>query len=481
MADPLFSMQAPPIAVDKGSDTPIYQQIYESVRTSIEAGVLRPGDKLPSIRTLSAGLKIARNTVDNAYKQLIVEGYVASRQGSGFIVQEISRDALAELPTPKTRVQLPKRRVEPARNYRFDLSYGNLTTDAFPMSTWRRIAADVFSDANAEKMASYGDPFGERQLRLQIARHVALTRSVQCTPEQILITSGTEQSLNVVLGMFDAERDAVAIEDPGYAGVRAALQHTNFDARRIRTHEGEDAYLADVKASGARLVYTTPSHQFPLGWCMSQRVRSVLLEHAVKHDAYLVEDDYDSAYRYTTQPVPSLRSKDRWGRVIYLGTFSKILSPALRIGYIVLPVELLDRYEQRYRGTHPTVSWADQTIVATFMEQGHWDKHLRRIVNLYRKRHEALTCALARTFGSHIAMHDGAAGLFTAFDIDNGMTQEELVSSARSAGVRIANSKELWLRKSDAPENLVVLGFSAVDEAGAEQAVELLGDAWLQG
>ena len=433
MADPLFSMQAPPIAVDKSSDTPIYQQIYESVRTSIEAGVLRPGDKLPSIRTLSAGLKIARNTVDNAYKQLIVEGYVASRQGSGFIVQEISRDALAELPTPR-RVQLPKRRVEPARNYRFDLSYGNLTTDAFPMSTWRRIAADVFSDANAEKMASYGDPFGERQLRLQIARHVALTRSVQCTPEQILITSGTEQSLNVVLGMFDAERDAVAIEDPGYAGVRAALQHTNFDVRRVRTHEGEDAYLADVKASGARLVYTTPSHQFPLGWCMSQRVRSVLLEHAVKHDAYLIEDDYDSAYRYTTQPVPSLRSKDRWGRVIYLGTFSKILSPALRIGYIVLPVELLDRYEQRYKGTHPTVSWADQTIVATFMEQGHWDKHLSRIVNLYRKRHEA----------------------------------------------RIANSKELWLRKSDAPENLVVLGFSAVDEAGAEQAVELLGDAWLQ-
>ena len=477
MADPLFSMQAPPLAVDKGSDTPIYQQIYESVRTSIEAGVFRPGDKLPSIRTLSAGLKIARNTVDNAYKQLIVEGYVASRQGSGFIVQEISRDALAELPTPKARVQLPKRRVEPARNYRFNLSYGNLTTDAFPMSTWRRIAADVFSDANAEKMASYGDPFGERQLRLQIARHVALTRSVQCTPEQILITSGTEQSLNVVLGMFDAERDAVAIEDPGYAGVRAALQHTNFDVRRVRTHEGEDAYLADVKASGARLVYTTPSHQFPLGWCMSQRVRSVLLEHAVKHDAYLIEDDYCCEYRYGSDAIPSLHSLCP-DHVIYLGTMSKILSPAIRMSYLVLPPALMERWDDVQRYRFCALPWLDQEMMHLFMSSPEWARYERTTVSSYRKRHDTLIASIHEHLGDKVRIVGADAGLHILLGDGEKRDQSELINLARSHDVRVYGTNRYWVGSARPMRNYVLVGFSQIREEYIPEGIRRLGEAW---
>lgn len=474
----MFSLEH--VEIDKQAARPIYQQIYEAIRDGIKSGAYPLGEKLPSIRAMASQLHVARNTIDTAYRQLVVEGYVKSKQGSGYIVQDIS--AYRAYPPCDAPEADCAEASDPCRGgCTYDFLYGDLCADVFPADDWRRLAGEVLTDANAAKLSSYSERKGEYSLRSQIACYLGRTRGVSCRPEQVVITSGTQQSLATVLRLFDRDSDLVALENPGFTGARAAVENAGFSCRPIRTDKGSAAYLSDIGRSGARIVYTTPSHQFPMGWHMGQRTRAELLEWAQKADAYLIEDDYDCGYRFDVQPVPSLQSEDSWGRVIYFGSFSKTLSPALRISYLVLPTHLLPRYEKGFTGTRCTVGWVDQEILRRFMEQGLWEKHLRRMFNRYRKRHSLLMRMLGEAFDGRVRVHSGHAGLFVLLEVDNGMNQEQLIAAARNHDVSVYDTRRYWLDPDRAPGNLVLLGFSAASETTIERGVPALAQAWFPG
>ncbi len=466
------------IHVDKNGNTPIYQQIYQRMRDDIIRGTLAPGAKLPSIRKLAGQLGIARNTIDNAYKQLCVEGYVRARQGFGYIVRDIAFEELKDIGSSSTisNEDVPLDSVK--EQFRYDFLYGNLCEDVFPIDAWRRLSADVLSQKNAHELTAYGTKRGDRGLRVQIAAHLAKSRGVVCKPEQIIMTSGTQQSIALVLGLFDPACDRVAMDDPGYFAAHAVFRNAGFVLDGLRSDAGPEMFMEYVEKSKARLLYTTPSHQFPFGWCMDQNTRAQLLAHAVQKDAYIFEDDYDSSYRYNSQPVPSLQSMDQWGRVIYLGTFSKILSPALRMSFVVLPPSLLQRYEQNYQGTRSTVCGIEQATLQKFMEQGLMEKHVRRTTLAYRKRYQLLMDLLRREFDGRVKVYEGEAGLFVLLAVNNGLDQEDLVIAAGKKDVRVYHTRRFWLNPADAPDNLVLLGFSAANEQTIQNGIPLLKSAW---
>lgn len=465
------------VQIDKMADQPIYQQIYGSIRDSIRSGEYPVGKKLPSIRAMATELGVARNTVDAAYRQLVVEGYVKSRQGSGYIVQDVSAHQ-AQRSCEKPEAACTET-ADPCRGgCTYDFLYGDLCADGFPADDWKRLACEVLTCADVAKLTCYGERKGEYSLRSQIACFLGKTRGMDCRPEQVVITSGTQQSLATVLELFDSANDCVALEDPGFIGARVLVRNAGFPCQRIRTDQGSAAYLADIGKSGARIVYTTPSHQFPMGWHMGQRTRAELLQWARENDAYVIEDDYDCGYRFDVQPVPSLQSEDSWERVIYFGSFSKTLSPALRISYLVLPAHLLSRYEESFAGTRCTVGWIDQEILRRFMEQGLWEKHLRRMFNRYRKRYDLLMEVLDKTFDARVRVHSGQAGLFVLLEVKNGMDQEQLVAAARTCDVSVYDTRRYWIDQSHAPDNLVLLGFSAASETTIAEGVPRLAQAW---
>ena len=466
------------IHVNKSGTEPIYQQIYQSVRDGIICGNIDSGAKLPSIRKLASQLGVARNTIDAAYRQLCVEGYIEARQGSGYIVRDIALDELADIASPPA-ISDDMVPLDPVKeHFSYDFLYGNLCSDVFPIDTWRRLTADVLSQKNAHELAAYSTKRGDRGLRMQIAAYLAQTRGVVCKPEQIIVTSGTQQSIALVLGLFDPARDVAAMDDPGYFAAHAAFRNAGFTLEGLRSDLSPEVFMECVEKSRARLIYTTPSHQFPFGWCMDQSTRAQLLAHAVQKDAYIFEDDYDSSYRYNSQPVPSLHSMDQWGRVIYLGTFSKILSPALRISFVVLPTPLLQRYEQRYQGTRSTVCSIEQGVLQRFMEQGHMEKHVRRTTLAYRKKYQLLMDLLHQHFDERVIIFEGQAGLFVLLAVNNGLDQEDLVIAASRKDVRVYHTRRFWLNPADAPDNLVLLGFSAADEQTIQNGIPLLKSAW---
>lgn len=466
------------IHIDKTDNTPIYQQIYQHVRSGILEGHIIPGTKLPSIRKLAESLDVACNTVDSAYRQLCVEGYVSSRRGAGYTVCDIALDELKNIDSPQETLSTELLLDPIKERYTYDFQYGDLCDNVFPVDAWRRMSASVLSEESNMRLSSYGGKRGDRALRVQIAAHLERLRGVVCKPEQIIITSGTQQSIALVLGLFDAACDHVAMDDPGYYPAQSIFRNAGFTLESLRSDAGPDVYMECVDKSNARLFYTTPSHQFPFGWCMDQNTRAQMLAQAVRKDAYILEDDYDSAYRYNSQPVPSLHSMDQWERVIYLGTFSKILSPALRMSYVVLPPVLLQRYEQGYRGTRTTVCSIEQMVMRRFLEQGCMEKHLRRTVLAYRKRYQVLASLMREEFDERVKIYDGEAGLFVLLAVNNGLDQEDLVVAAAKEDVRVYPTRQLWLNPAEAPDNIILLGFSAASVQVIRTGIPLLRRAW---
>lgn len=464
--------------INKSSETPIYQQIYRSIRNDIVHGNLAADDKVTSVRKLADELGVARNTVSAAYRQLCTEGYIQSRRGSGYTVRAIESQA-ASLEIPSSQNADDNLLLDPVKeHFTYDFCYGDLDSDIFPIETWRRLCADVLSDKNAAKLAAYGGMRGERGLRTQIARYLARKRSVECRPEQIVVTSGTQQSIALVIELFGGSLDKAAMDDPGYDAAHVVFRNAGIELEGLRCDAGQSAYLEDLEKSHARLIYTTPAHQFPLGWCMAQDTRARLLAHAAKEDAYILEDDYDSSYRYASKPVPALQSMDRQQRVIYLGTFSKVISPAIRISFVVLPLSLLPAYERNFQTTRSTVSRIEQLTLQRFMETGNFDRQLHRAELAYRKRYQALIEALDNAFDERVKVFEDAAGLFLLLAVDNGLDQEDLIAAASKRDVRVYPTSRFWLNPAAAPDNLVLLGFSAASIETIQKGTTLLKHAW---
>ncbi len=461
--------------LDDRLDTPLYQQLFDQLRHRIEEGGQPEGSRLPPIRSMAADLGCARNTVENAYALLAQEGYVKSRPGSGYIVQNV-----AFLQVDADRSQAPSEKLLGAdeNRVRYDFTYGNLEPGTFPAAAWRAITDDILLSVERTGCDAYNDPFGEEALRSAIAWRLATQRGIDCTPSQIIIQGGTQTSMQNLLALFDGARDVVAMEDPGYDGVRTVVERARFALAPCRVGAGADVFRADLEASGARLAYLTPSSQFPTCRVMPTDTREAVLKWAERHDAYLLEDDYCRDFRYRERSLPPLASMDRRGRVIYMGTFSKSLSPALRINYLVLPEPLRDRWREAFASSYSPVPWLNQQVLARFMTDGSWDRHLRRVQAKNRRKYETLTRVLRATMGNDVEMLENGTGLHLLVRVRDGRPQDELVRQAAEADVAVYPTKKYWTDPARHVSSTVLVGFSSIAEDDIEPGIRALAAAW---
>ncbi len=455
--------------IDERSDEPIYQQIYRQIHDGVETGAYPPGSRLPSIRGLADDVGCSRNTVEAAYRMLVAEGYVASRPGSGYVACDL---ALVSPSAPERPVMLG----EPAPRARYDFTYGDLEPGTFPAAAWRALTDDVLLSVEGVGCDAYNDPAGEPELRAEVAWRLTTQRGIDCTPDQVIIQGGTCSGVRNLLALFDP-RDVVAMEDPGYGGVRAAVERARFAVAPCRVGDDYAHFLDDLDASGARLTYVTPSSQFPTCQVMPAALRARLLEWARDRDAFILEDDYCRDFRYRERALPPLATMDRDGRVAYMGTFSKSLSPALRMNYLMLPPTLLERWRAVFEGAYAEVPWLNQAVLGQFMHDG-WDRHLRRIQVRNRRKYEALTGALREEMGDRVDVLENGTGLHLLVRVRDGRTEEELIEAARAGGVAVYGTKRYWARASAAPAGCVLVGFSAIAEEDIAPGVRALTAAW---
>lgn len=483
------------IALDFDSPEPLYQQIYRSIRDDITARTIPAGTKLTAIRRLADDLHVARNTVEGAYLQLATEGYVASRPGSGYIVEDLDFDSLG---TPGSAARRARQRIEEGvrssdrfgnepfsrhMTFTYDFTYGDRPSGSFPAQIWRSLTDEALFTAN-NKTACYGNGLGEPSLRKQIARRVHVSRGVNCAAEQVVIQPGTQVALDNLLTLFDPAHDAVAMEEPGYDGVSTVLRNRGFRCTPIpvRPLEGKtcdsQAFFDALEASGAKLAFCTPSNQFPTGATMPLSSRIKMLEWAKRTGAYIIEDDYCREFRYETRPIPSLQSLDENDRVIYMGTFSKVLSPALRMSYLVLPPDLLARWRQTFANYYCPVPWLSQETLRLFMKEGHWDRYARKTVTEYRKRRNTLMAAIERELGEHVDVLGGHAGLHLLMRTRDERGQNELVEAAKAHDVRVYKTEKYWMGTPHSMGDYVLVGFSSIKTELIDEGIRHLARAW---
>ncbi|PYG86648.1 GntR family transcriptional regulator/MocR family aminotransferase [Ruminiclostridium sufflavum DSM 19573] len=462
------------IYVDKNTDIPLYEQVYLQIKRGIAAGGISKGKRLPGIRTLSKTLGVARNTVDRAYTQLAVEGYITPRKGCGFVVEGETDSLLKkiECPAPSASGSHVCRIQKDCRKIEYDFQYGNFPNSCFPIIAWKRHTAAVLGTATSAGITQYGSQQGNISLRKELQAYLHHSRGVFCSEEQIVIGCGLQYSLDILCKLFEGHKK-IAMEEPGYSGARELFKNNGFSLHGIAAKkDGLD--LTSLKGAEVCAAYITPSHQFPYGSVLSIYKRKKLLKWAVESNSYIIEDDYDSEYRYDANPVPSLQSLDSNDRVIYIGTFSKALSPALRVNYMVLPKHLLEDYHRRFSSYSSPVSWLIQEVLSRYMASGEYVQNVRKMCSAYRKRHDVFVQECAEQFGKNAVLHGRGAGLHFLLELPEGTDTERLIRKAEKAGVRVYPVRPFWNRSDDCPDNLIFMGYSLLDEKKIREGIRLL-------
>jgi GntR family transcriptional regulator/MocR family aminotransferase len=426
-----------PIDLSRDPDATLQERLYRQIRDAILAGSLRPGLKLPSSRDMATELGIARNTVVLSFDWLAAEGYIESRTGAGtFVAPGLPETApTAARPPNGTAIRapvtftgrMPSAIVRDRPNLAYDFWYGRLDRRDFPLATWRRLLLENLGRAGAN-LSDYGHPAGHPELRSAIARQLGATRGIPADPDRIVITAGAQDGLNLLCRLLLAPGAPVVVEDPCYES--AWLLFHSYGAAFLPVPvDAQGLVTAALPAQpAAALAYVTPSHQFPTGATLAIDRRLALLSWANQVGAYIVEDDYDSDFRYDGPPLTALSGLDRDHRVIYLGSFSKSLGAGLRLGYLVLPPELVEPAIAVKSLASYGQPWLDQIVVADFMRTGAHRKHLRRMLKAYRARRDRLIVAMRAAFGDDIAISGGEAGMHVTWLLPDGLPDAETVA-----------------------------------------------------
>ena len=457
------------------SDKCLYQQIYEHIRQEIREGKLLAGERLPSTRSLAEYLQVARSTVDYAYDQLLSEGYIEARPYKGYFVCRLEgifamepREENEPEPDTSGEKSVPEEGC-------IDFSPYGIDMNGFPVGVWKRITKNILNDNNSDLFAQ-GEPQGDYDLRLTISRYLHSSRGVNCRPEQIIVGAGNDYLL-LLLEKILGRHVGIAMENPTYK--RAYRIFESF-AYRIHTVDMDDKGMRADRLSGlpVRVAYVMPSHQYPLGIVMPMKRRMELLKWAAKDPArYIIEDDYDSEFRYKGKPIPALQGYDRWEKVIYIGTFSKSIAPSIRVSYMVLPAPLLKEFQKKSSFLSSTVSRVDQLILQKFIEDGHYERHLNRIRTLYKSRHDTLMGCL-KTFQKICTISGENAGVHMLLHFAGDMTEEELIRKAAEKGVRVYGLSQYYIDPPDGLKPTIMLGYANISEDKMKEAVKLLEEAW---
>ncbi|HEY7072809.1 MAG TPA: PLP-dependent aminotransferase family protein [Acidimicrobiales bacterium] len=456
-------------------------EIYRQIRGAILEGRLRHGDPLPPSRELARRLSVSRTTVMVAYDRLIGEGFVATRVGAGtFVGHDIPTAAGRPSPAPPTLAAQPVWDGIPLLGVFvdeavYDFRSGMPDTSMFPFQTWRRLVARELRPDGAGGRP-YGDPAGHPGLRVAIARHLATSRDVVTRAEDVTVTNGTQQAMDLVARVLLAPGDEVAVEDPGYEPVRRLFESLGMRVRGVPVDR--EGLVVDALPEGARLVSVTPSHQFPLGVPLSLPRRIALLDWARRHDAAIVEDDYDSEFRHGGRPIEPLQTLDREGRVVYVGSFSKTMLPSLRVGFVVAPAPLRHalsaaRYVTDWHTALPT-----QAALARFLDEGWFVRHIRRVRAVYEERHRRIVDVLARDFAGLLEAVPSVTGLHLAA-LAPGASPAEIAGVADRAadsGVEVQRLAACGV-EGPGPAGLV-LGFGAIATGDIEEGLRRLRAAF---
>lgn len=459
------------IALPEHSRLPLYQQLYQALRQEIQTGGIPAGQKLPSKRKLAEQLNVSVNTVDSAYTQLEAEGFVQSSPRRGFFVLETGWLPQTAAPVVPAPLAVP----EPSA-YRVDFSPWGMAREQFPFGVWRRLMKQCFNEYDPTLLLRTA-PQGDPGLRRAVADYLYRARGVSCTPEQVVIGAGTDNLL-LMLSYIFPEKTALAVENPLYNQAHRLFARMGHRLYTVPvTPEGID--IGQLPQEDHVIVYTTPSHQYPLGYAMPISKRTALLRWSSQgRGRYIIEDDYDSEFRYVSRPIPSLQSIDSLGRVIYLGTFSRSVASALRISYMVLPGELLSLYREHYRGYASTVSGFEQAVLREFMTSGRFETHVNRMRSYYRARRRTLVDALG-PLSSAMEILGAPAGHHLPLCFHGDMDEGRLIRTAKAAGVRVYPVSPYFIGDvSERYRSTVLLGFGGLTDDEIRLGASLLLDAW---
>lgn len=449
---------------------PLYEQIYQYIRNEISSGEMTCGEKLPSSRALAKHLEVSRSTVEMAYEQLFSEGYIETIPCKGVYVSDLEGIYHHTVRTETTNVNKLNRK----KKYRYDFSPNGIDLRSFPYNTWRKISKEVLSD-NETSLFKSGVSQGELELRHAIRTYLHQARGVKCSVEQIVIGAGNEYLL-MLLGMLLGTNHKVAFENPTYKQACRLFEKLSYQVTTVDM----DKYGMQVEAleaSGANMAYIMPSHQYPLGIVMPIKRRMELLRWAAEcENRYIIEDDYDSEFRYKGKPIPALQGYDIHGKVIYLGTFSRSIAPAIRVSYMVLPENLVDVYRKQCEFLSCTVPKLDQAILNKFLETGGFERHLNKMRALYKSRHDVLLHNL-KPLLHHCRITGEYAGIHLLLHFENGKKEAELISLADKHNIKVCGLSTYDIENGK-DNGTVLLGFAKMNEDDLAEAAKILCEIW---
>ena len=460
------------IPLDTKSLTPLYQQIEEYLKQEIQEGRLVAGVRLPSSRALSANLLVSRSTIETAYDQLVAEGYIEPVAYKGYYVCEIEgiyfqkAEYTKQNNPEKTEIKQRKK----SQKYRYDFALNGIAPESFPAHTWKQLAKQVLSDSTEEIFAQ-GNPYGEDSLREAIAEYLYHARGVRCESSQILVGAGNDYLLMVLATLFKGHKK-VAMENPTYLSAWYDLKHTGCSMCTVKSDE-MGICIEELEKTGADVVYVMPSHQFPMGTVMPLKRRMELLRWADENQTYIIEDDYDSEFRYHGKPIPAMQGLDDGENVIYMGTFSKAIAPAIRASYMVLPKKLAKRYQQIGQTFSCAVSRIDQKVLTLFLTEGHFERHLNRMRNIYKEKHDLLIKEIKKLNSDiQIYGHGAGAHIIVRFPVSD---EQEFQKKLRQKGVMIYPLSWYYIEGKPLKEEYI-LGFTRMKKEDMIRGIEIIGE-----
>ncbi len=471
------------INLDAESKRPLYEQIYEYIKFEIQKGNLSSDEKLPSARALASHLQVSRSTVDLAYSQLVSEGYVEAVPCKGYYVSEMDELYFSENRSEEEGIEDNKKQYTEIfdnvtgryeRNEcKIDFKPTGIDLDNFPYNIWRKLSKNVLS-YHENDIFSLGDSRGEYSLRQSICKYLFQSRGVACTPEQVVVGAGSEYLLFLIQKMLGNK--IIAMESPTYIQAYRVLESLGHSMKMIPMDQ-DGMLVGQLNNCDAQLAYVMPSHQFPLGIIMPLKRRLELLKWASqKKERFIIEDDYDSEFRYKGKPIPALKAYDKEDKVIYLGTFSKAIAPAIRISYMVLPRQLCSVFEEKCGLYSSTVSRIDQMVVCEFMAGGYFGRHLNKMRGVYKAKHDVLLAGL-RNISSIKKISGENAGVHIVIEFSSG-TETEWIERAEKAGIKVYGLSKYFVSESLTDNVRILLGYANLKEEEIIQACEYLKKVW---
>ncbi|SFR81765.1 MocR-like pyridoxine biosynthesis transcription factor PdxR [Anaeromicropila populeti] len=460
------------IPLNVKSKHPLYEQIYLHIKKEIQSGALPVQTKLPSTRGLANHLQVSRNTIEQAYAQLISEGYIESKQKSGYYICQIN--GLAEY--HQTKLTAKQLKAEKRKVYSYDFSPFSVDLTHFPYHTWRQLSKNCLTQD--ENLFLLGHNQGDDRLRHAISDYLHQSRGVRCTEEQLIIGAGVDYLLQLI-SILIPRNQLIAMENPSYMRAYRIFKGLGYQTAAIDL-DNMGISMEKLYQSNASIAYVTPSHQYPIGIVMPIKRRMELLQWACEEEnRYIIEDDHDSEFRYTGKPIPSLQGIAPQDKVIYIGTFSRAIAPAIRVGYMVLPTPLLAQYQSEYSYYSCTVSRIDQAIITNFIQEGYFERHLNRMRKLYKTKHDTLMQALG-IFKDNMEICGENAGLYVVVKFKTNVTEDLIIEEAKKNGIRLYGLLEHYIQKPTDNTPTFLIGFANLSEFELQKGIHELYELFKQ-